>query len=1251
MRNEDIIPIGGLNTDDDPRHFEKGDYEEMRNLHTGVTQDQGDEGLVSSYKSTDEFTLPDMGGATSNWVHLGVAKDEENDRAYIMAYGEVSAVGYFTIYKHSILTNTFKIIFQGLAADWNIKAWDADMQKFYNPRIVDGRLILTDDANDIRQIDVDKMETTWDAGIDDVVTLFDYSYANGVGYEAGDLIYFLDKVYEVLQNTQFEGSYPADAPTYYDPIADVVDVYLDPIDPNNFTLAALPPLIAAIAQYTPSVGVAVNQLKGKTWQFSYQYVYMDYRKSTYAPPSIVPPPSQEEKTDGSPETDPSHNNTIRLRINSGNEQVRSIRIVARTSEDPSTWFVIDEIFVVNDKNQRTYQANQLFYVYFYNDKSGEVVTASEVFNLFHYVPVRAKHMELIEGNRLAFGNITEGYARIGAFVNVDLAWEDLSGITTQTVFLSVIERFIVDLETAPVFPWKLEFAIPSIDPGAATFKIRIKQNIGDPWTYTEYVYNGATSYPSSVISGLISAMNVTYPGEGTACFAPATNTFCQFPRDAEWPVRPYADWEYEFYYEQPSTTVDKYPQLKTGATHAWAIIYRDIAGRITPLIGVEEMTKYIPFPTEDTSSNVGRRPLITFEIAHTPPEQAVSYEVVYAGNKSTAWHLQLLAYNFAQGDKTGDDIETFTPWDEYYRCRIKKPQENTRNNLLNWSVEEYVWEKGDRIRIIGKVSDTGVLTEIEGAIYDVEIMAVFDNVMYENIIGDGEDFWPDQVETTDQWIYFPINPDLPGFTPGIGDFPNLLADNLWIEIYRPFITESNLYFTTGMTFAIGTDVYGQKYHKGDVDQVLSAQGITLTPASVVNTSHDNWKYLRNFRDVFDETNFFIHAESEYASDFYLTGKLTSQGNPIPSIDSQQQNVLTKRLRHGGQVSIGSQLNFLAEFEYDDFLDLKDEHGPIEGLRLVGFVLKAIQYTKIVSIYISRQESFTAAGDPQYLFTDKVFGSSRPALEDWGTQHPDSVTVHNRHLYIWDQGEGAVIRDAANGPEAISDNKMKRYFLDKADTLKAYVDQHNVWVQFGFSMATEELFCLFGMGDSVHEIVTFSEKNQRWKSQVDVDFQRGLMYWFGRKLYQTVFGTVYEWWTGTDYNSIIGSTRTPKMVIYGVSDAAKVHIFNAIHVYMNGGRPQFNSIIIPEKASTGLGEMETNIYDVNIKEKEGVYYCQVLNDINTPGPGTQNHKEMNGREMRGLYLRIEMQIQNASALNDKVTLSNISVISTPSEKSK
>ena len=165
----------------------------------------------------------------------------------------------------------------------------------------------------------------------------------------------------------------------------------------------------------------------------------------------------------------------------------------------------------------------------------------------------------------------------------------------------------------------------------------------------------------------------------------------------------------------------------------------------------------------------------------------------------------------------------------------------------------------------------------------------------------------------------------------------------------------------------------------------------------------------------------------------------------------------------------------------------------------------------------------------------------------------------------------------------------------------------------------------------------------------------ILYWIGRRIFQINGDSVYEWWKGSDYNTLTGTVRVPSIVFYVVADPAKVKIFNSIIVYLTGGEPRFNSIDIPEKATAGAGRMETNIHPVNIEEKEGVFYCQVLNDLQTPegldfaGQVIDSDwSELNGRKMRGLYARVSLWFSAATA---KMTLSNIIAIITQSERSK
>jgi hypothetical protein len=1283
QQRQDIIPLGGMNTDDDPRHFEPGDYLEARNLRIGSPQDQGSGGLVETLRSTVTTALPIPGGGfiadslTSS--HLGVALDEENDFAYILSTmtpfaGTLSGL-QFVITKHDLTSNTLKTIFSQSATLWGIVPYRGNYFAFYNPRIVDGKLIITDNVNNIRQFDVSRLENTYDAGITEIVHIWNAEAQDAGFYLVGDFAYWLDRVYKVIASLAFAPLVPPNDPSvaiYWNDVGAVVDLYLHVDDVQGFTLAAPPSLIAASVAYGSDADRKINQLKGRTWQFSYRYVYLDWRRSTFAPPSLVPPPSQEEDNEGVENPDVTFNNFIQVGYNTGSEEVREIEFVVRSSDDPATWFLFESVTIVNAQGDRLLSAHFSTSIKFYNDGLSPAVTTATVINLFSFVPIRAKHMELIEGNRLAFANITEGYASIETSVALVLSWENLAGITQQVT--NWAWAWIEQSDGGVGIDWLNRFTLPTSEPtNNGDIYLRVQMSIGGAWTEIVHPFvNGDLSWPSGVRSALVS-LAVAEWGSGeveNTCFGSSTAwEWCMFPRNqASFGHQPpYVYWDVEWYIVSNTVSlVDKYPTLKTGSNHEWGIVYRDIAGRLGPINGANQITNYIPFATESNNYSVGSRPNLEFQINHLPPNWAESWEIVYAGNKSMNYFLHAHVYNWAYGKRDHDDsadIVGYDPDNRSFRVRIKASFSNTRTNLPGWSVEEYFWQKGDRIRIFGIVDQsTGAVDETPfeptAYIYDAEITAVFTDVDLGSTIGED----PAATEFQYEWIYFNVDeesPLQPTYTSGsaTNKFPN----NLFIEIYRPFTVETGLFFTTGMTYPIGIDVNGNKFHHGDDGltsryQVLTAQGVPSVVAQVTNTSHDAWKYLRSFRTQPEDTDvtIAIWSESQYASDFNTQQILNSRGFPIPFIASAQQNVLTKRLRHGGSIAIGSQVNNLSAFDFDDFLDLKDADGPIEGIREVGFTLKAIQYTRVISIYISRQESFTAAGDAQYLFTDKVFGSTRPSLNSWGSSHPNSVIVDNRHIWFWDQSEGIVVRDAPNGQVAISENKMKRYFTDKARE-QDVINKDRQVATMAYSMESEEVFIMFSNADSTtgtDEITVMNETDQRWKSKIDLAYHHGQFYWVGKRLFHLKdLGTnLYEWWRGTDYLIIAGTRRTGSLGFYATGAPQKVKTFDAVHVYQTNQIPIFSNVNVPVKASEVGTEMVTQILSANIKEREGVYYCEILRDTNTPEavPTSENNRLVNGRRLRGLYVYVEMQFTEIAV---PVTLSNIAVVTTPSERSK
>lgn len=1196
-----IAPTGGLNTDDDPRYLPEGDYLKLLNMRTGTSQDQGDKGMVESFLSHYELIIPCEDD--DEFIEIAVATDEETREAFILGF-QGGVTPYFEIYKFIIDQDSIIKIYRGLASSWGIH----ENTKIYNPRILDGKLVFTDNETPIRYIDLARIEKSFTKGIGLATVL---RWDSTASYSIGDIIYIAGSYYKSRVNLNV-GNSPSSSPTEWENLCKMLEAYGNIIDVSLFTLTANPPLLSANIEYINDPSRQANNLRQKTFQVSYRYTYIDYRKSTYSPPSIVPAPDQQETPDGQLSPTPTYHNGIAIQINAGNEEVRGIELIARSSEDPAAWFVIGEIQLYDRAGVRAVPPRSLYTYQWYNDSARELVNASEVYRLFTYVPITSKHMELIEGNRLAFAYIKEGYDRIQPNVAISLSYEDLSGLSTQSQTLQVRADFVAiigggrdDFEK----DWQLLLALPAIKT-IGTYSIWI-QEVGESPVQASYYYDGTGAYPLTVKNGLISAINTAGWGSSIrTTYDDYSIAFFQYITVGN--EQAFVGWSFM----NKSTVaipvvgaVNKYPTTKMGTVQNFGIIYRDGAGRISPIAGTGEISVYIPYPTENASVNIKKRPVIDFNINHLPPVEAESYEIVYSGNRTVSWWLQLIGLNMQYGKKLDahDDALLTNIDTRNLRISLEDMYLAIRNKLPNWSVEQYVWEKGDRIRIIGQVDEFGQVTE-GSSMFDSEIIGVFLDTDWENpyaALG----------PTIDRsYIYFQI---IPGFTfLTTPDSVRGFSDYL-IEIYRPYKEfTTTLYFTTGMTFEIGVDGNGNKYHKGNTNQVLTALGLPSTPAIVRNTAHDGWKYFRNFVDKVLETVNATWVESEYASDYYLSQQLTSSGVPIPDLDNFKQSILSKRLRHGGKYNFGTELNQIAQFDYDDFKDVKDEHGPIEGIREVGFILKVLQHKKVSSIYISRMEAYGGGDESQFLFTDKVFGTLRPEVERFGTRHPESVCVHKNNLYFWDQMEGAVIRDTTNGAFAISSYKMFKFFLDKSRWLESEGPKA---VCFSYNVEADMLFCTF-MSAGVYDTIVFSENENRWKFSTDCILRKP--FWFGRKMFHLYMGKIYEWWRDEDqgYFELTGEEKTGEWVIVSNKSPLKLKHYNALAVYQKGQTPAA-IVKVPEKASAVSREMETIVSPWT--EKEGVFYGSILRDVNTPLLSGTNNKYMNGLRMRGQYCEIKL----------------------------
>jgi hypothetical protein len=435
------------------------------------------------------------------------------------------------------------------------------------------------------------------------------------------------------------------------------------------------------------------------------------------------------------------------------------------------------------------------------------------------------------------------------------------------------------------------------------------------------------------------------------------------------------------------------------------------------------------------------------------------------------------------------------------------------------------------------------------------------------------------------------------------------------------------------------------YHGGDVDQVIDANGNSTSPAEVIMEVGDSFKF---FHRVWYNQTHLVHFESMLTSAWNVGNSFTGQGFPKVVEETLRQKTLTNRLRRGGQMQLGTRNNQIADFTYDDFVDLPELHGVVTGLQLVGFVLKVLQSHRVWSIYIYRTSSFNPDGTESILLTDQVFGTRRPDSQEWGTQDPESVAVHERHMYFWDRSKGLIIRDSANGLFPISSYKMVKYFRD----LSADLDS-DYKCRVGFNETYDEVyFCFYKFLGAENRMVIFNENENRLRWTHEFDFGTGYVMNLGSRFFTLTGRNIYAWNTGSSsYGTVQNGYRDPYLEFVVNIDPEKVKRWRALamHASHKFYAPNDGDILTPASDNYSLG-MQTRLLENLVQSKEGVWYAPIMNDTNTPGSGTTEENVVNGRPLRGQTLKVKLSLDGADYVDEYVNLEGVKVMYTDSEKS-
>lgn len=187
---------------------------------------------------------------------------------------------------------------------------------------------------------------------------------------------------------------------------DFTGYYSSPFLSNFIDAIKYPPLYPPTIAYGTDTSRITNNLLNKMFEFKYRYVFMDGQKSAFSPISETSIADQYSNLYLAVIADNLENNQLQVSGVQGASNVVKIELVARESN-------IGDFYLVATIDRSVATATDAPFTYnFYNDEVKLPIDINESIKLFDNLPQLAKAQEYIESNRIAYGNVVDGYDNV-----------------------------------------------------------------------------------------------------------------------------------------------------------------------------------------------------------------------------------------------------------------------------------------------------------------------------------------------------------------------------------------------------------------------------------------------------------------------------------------------------------------------------------------------------------------------------------------------------------------------------------------------------------------------------------------------------------------------------------------------------------------------------------------------------------------------------------------------------------------------
>jgi len=581
-----------------------------------------------------------------------------------------------------------------------------------------------------------------------------------------------------------------------------------------------PPTTPITGTFIKDPSVGINNVRNKTYQFRYRYIYDDGERSAYSPWSKLTysPLLKSNDTSTVNTFDDQYNAVVIAYTPATSNNVDKIELTYREGDDG------DEFLWESIDNQPSIST-----ITFYNNTVETAVGTEDSLKLYDAVPLLAKAQEFY-GDKLYYANTVDGYNQT-----------EVEGQLTPVYRegFDALDKEVISASRFGLYGILFDLSNVSIQEGnvvAIRFSAKYKV-VSITLTVDEFWFGATVTYtiqPSDTITTVLNNVgqlikNSNYP-DNFVEYLDGINYFIDVNNKSVKVV-------YDAFSKLPVTSIDILNLSsdsfalagaegrlthKGGSFHPYGIVYYDRAGRSSTVNKLD--SKYVKFYSERDS---GLREFdgavdMGLTLRNQPPVWATHWQPVYAGNRSVDEYLQYTCAGVYKGDgqSAGNGFD-----------RVYLSLRNFKGSSLSWkestgALPDYNFTEGDRVRVWSYYDDSsGERLPVQGNLDFKVVDFVFLGRDDDNPIYDDTD---ETTKTrTSGWFLIIEDPKVDGWsvssistTPSqqTGNWYNYDADEgAYFEIYRPKPnTDDLVYYEVGEKYEIGDAGLSTRYHKGAI---------------------------------------------------------------------------------------------------------------------------------------------------------------------------------------------------------------------------------------------------------------------------------------------------------------------------------------------------------------------------------------------------------------------------------------------------